>query len=162
KGINVIYNHDPPPGTNGTVGITTNLSTRLQVLTGGSQAIPGFIVTGSGTKKVLVRAIGPSLSQFGLTGLLMTPTMTLMSGQTALASNTGWKTLPQATQNQLIAAGQAPQDDAECAIVMDLPASGSGTPYTVLVSGVGGTTGLGRVDIIDFDPTNIAAKLTNV
>ncbi len=45
---------------------------------------------------------------------------------------------------------------------MDLPASAAGTGYTVLVTGVGGTTGTGRVDIIDFDPTNTAAKLTNV
>ncbi len=65
-------------------------------------------------------------------------------------------------QDQLIAAGQAPQFDAECAILMDLPASAAGTAYTVLVSGVGGTTGTGRVDIIDFDPANTAAKLTNV
>ncbi len=78
QGINFLYHGGPPnPGTPGTVGVVVNLSTRLDVLTGSSLAIPGFVVTGTGTKRVLVRAIGPTLTQFGITGALQAPTMEL-------------------------------------------------------------------------------------
>ena len=70
-----------------------NISTRAQVGTGGNIIIPGFVISGSGTDQLLVRADGPSLTQFGVSGVLAQPSLSVYNGAgTVIASNTGWGT----------------------------------------------------------------------
>ena len=54
-----------------------NISTRLKVLTGNNVLIGGFIINGIANKEVLVRGLGPTLTQFGVTGVLADPTLTI-------------------------------------------------------------------------------------
>src|SRR5438093_7991083 len=81
---------DPDGNTSefsGAIGQLLNVSTRMEVLTGNSALIGGFIVGGSGSKDVLLRALGPTLGNFGVTGFLTDPTMDLFDGSTLIMSN---------------------------------------------------------------------------
>jgi plastocyanin len=132
----------------------TNISTRLRVETGANIGIGGFIIKG-GSKKVLVRALGPSLASFGVTGVLMDPTITLVDvGGNPLGQNDSWKSTQ---QTEIEATGLAPGDDHECGIITTLPAGN----YTVLLSGVGSTSGVGIVEVFDLD-TTMPGRLGNV
>jgi Matrixin len=156
QGENFLYHggNDAP----GTLGTLTNISTRLNVLTGTSVAIPGFIVQGTGMKQVIIRAIGPSLAALGVPGVLQAPSLQLHNATTQLSQNTGWMNNNSADIAAIQAANLAPNFDTECVIVANLP-PGS---YTAPVTGVAGTTGVALVEVYDIDPTNTAAKLTNV
>ena len=108
---------DPSGNTSefsGAIGQLLNVSTRMQVLTGSSVLIGGFIIGGTGTKDVLLRALGPTLHNFGINDFLADPTMDLYSGQTLLKSNDNWKDMQQA---QISATGKAPPNDLEPAIL---------------------------------------------
>ncbi len=131
-----------------------NISTRLRVETGDNVGIGGFVISG-GSKKVLVRALGPSLAGFGVTGALQDPAIRLVgSTQNTLAQNDDWKSDQQA---EIQATGFAPSDDRECGIVITLPAGS----YTALLSGVGNTSGVGIVEVYDLDTTQ-PGRLINV
>ncbi len=132
-----------------------NLSTRMRVLTGDAVGIGGFIITGNVPKRVLIRAIGPSLSRFGLDGFLLDPTVELHgTGMFAIISNDNWKD----TNGPAIAATRiAPINDNESAILATL-APGA---YTAIVAGKNGTTGLGLVEVYDLDP-GAASQLGNI
>ena len=67
-----------------------NASTLAPVGTGAGVLIPGFVVGGTGKLRLLLRAIGPSLAGFGVTGTLANPTVTLYRGQQAVATNDDW------------------------------------------------------------------------
>src|SRR5208282_5636725 len=67
-----------------------NLSARVGVGTGGNILIAGFVVGGTTSKTVLIRASGPALIPFGVTGTLPDPKLQLYSGSTLLQTNTGW------------------------------------------------------------------------
>ena len=136
-------------------GQLLNISTRMEVLTGSSVLIAGFIITGSSNKTVLLRALGPTLSQFGLTGVLADPTLELHDGSGALiTSNDNWKDTRQAA---ISATGLAPPNNLESAILHTL-APGN---YTAVVRGKNNTTGLGLVDAYDIDKS-AATTLTNI
>jgi len=120
-----------------------NISTRALVGTGQSQLIGGFIITG-GPKLVMIRAMGPSLAAFGVSPALANPSLTLYAGSVQLASNDDWKT--NANVAEIIASGIAPTDDLESALLIRLE---PGT-YTTVVSGVGGTTGIGLVEVYEI------------
>lgn len=148
-GTITVKNSDPPASQ------TVNLSTRMHVLTGNAVGIGGFIITGVAPKRVLVRALGPSLSQFGLSTLLADPTITL-NGPAGFAPivNDSWKSSQQAEIN---ATGLAPGNDLEPAIIATLePGS-----YTAVLSGVNGGTGTGILEIYDLDPA-ADSKLANI
>ncbi len=122
-----------------------NIATRLRVDTGDNVLIGGFIVTGSAPKKLMVRGIGPSLAQFGLSGVLADPTLELHAADTSLiASNDNWKETQQA---EIQNTGIAPTNDLESAIVSTLP-PGS---YTTIEKGKNGGTGLGLVEVYELD-----------
>ena len=94
------------------------------------------------TKTILVRAIGPSLSGFGVANALANPTLDLVNGQgTTLDSNDDWGTSPQKTQIQN--SGLAPSDAKESALLHTLPAG----QYTAVVHGANGGTGVGSVEV---------------
>jgi hypothetical protein len=128
-------------------GRIVNLSTRGQVGTGDNVLIPGVVVGGTGTVRLLVRAVGPGLTQFGVSGVLARPTLTVFSGSQMLASNTGWTS--QGLKGDLIAAAERvgaftlADNSADCALILEATA---GT-YTIQVSGVGNTTGEALVEI---------------
>jgi hypothetical protein len=129
-----------------------NIATRLRVQSGENVLIGGFIVTGTGSKKVIIRGIGPSLAQF-FSGTLSDPTLELFQGSTSLATNNDWKE----SQAEVEATGIAPTNDKESAIVRTLP-PGS---YTAVLRGNAGSTGIGVVEVYDLDQTT-SSKLANI
>ena len=147
----------------GTVG---NVSTRLPIGTDDNVLIEGFIVQGpsGSTKKMIVRAIGPSLAAFGITGAVANPTLEIHdANNVTVATNNDWKTtqtggLITGDQVAAINASQvAPGNDLESAIIADL-APGS---YTAVVRGAGNTTGTGVVDAYDLS-SGSQAHLANI
>ena len=124
----------------------TNISTRGRVGTGDNVMIGGFIIGGDTPKTVLVRAIGPSLAALGVPGALADPVLRLFSGQTAIAENDDWQTSPQAAA--IAANGLAPSHPLEAAILITLNPG----PYTAIVSGFGGTIGVGLVEVFEVTP----------
>jgi hypothetical protein len=130
-----------------TGGRAGNISTRGPVMTGDQVLIGGFIVGGSQTKDVVVRAIGPSLTGAGVSNALSDPTVELRDASGNLVdSNNNWGTHPKAAQIQ--AEGLGPTQAAESALQVTL-APGS---YTAIVRGVNGATGIGLVEIYDLSP----------
>ena len=133
-----------------------NISTRSRVLGGDSALVGGFILTGSDSKQVIIRAIGPSLGANGLPGALNDTTLDLYdSNGQLLASNDNWKEPHQA---QIQATGLAPSDPLESAILATLSGSNS---YTAVVRGKNGATGVGLVEIYDIG-LGANAKLGNI
>ncbi len=123
-----------------------NLSTRGRVGTGEDVLIGGFIISGPTPKTVLVRGLGPGLSGFQVQDPLADPTLSLQSGGAEIAQNDDWQAAANAAA--IAATGFAPPDAAESAILITL-APGQ---YTAIVSGVGGTTGTGLVEIYEVEP----------
>jgi hypothetical protein len=122
-----------------------NSATRMRVGTGDNVLIGGFIIRG-GSKKVILRAIGPSLTNVGVPGALADPTLELHDGAGELiTSNDNWVSSPQ--KQAILDSGLAPKDDRESAIVATL-AEGN---YTAVVAGAGGISGVGLVEIYDLD-----------
>ena len=135
-GIGLVELYDLSATEPGELG---NLSVRAQVETGDNVLIDGLILQGGTPKRVLFRALGPSVKVNGTTvpGALMDPTLELHDGNGALLlSNDDWKNAPNMAEIQ--ATGLAPPDDHESAVLMSL------TPgnYTSIVRGKNGTTGI--------------------
>src|SRR5205085_4491804 len=104
------------------------------------------------SKKIIVRALGPTLALFGVPGVLQNPALALYdSSSNLIASNDNWKG---SQQTEIQASGYAPGDDREAAIVQTL-ASGS---YTAIVRGVNATVGVALLEVYDLDPSS--ASLT--
>ena len=121
-----------------------NVSTRGQVGTGNNILIGGLIVGGSTPKPVVVRALGPTLTQFGVTGVLADPNLELRDvNGNLLEANNDWQESPEAAT--ISAEGMAPLNAKESAMAPTL----SPGNYTALVSGVGGTTGTALVEVYD-------------
>jgi hypothetical protein len=109
--------------------------------------IGGFIVSGNTPKKVVIRGMGPFLGNFGITDFLQDPFLELRSSNNALLqSNDNWK---DSQQTEIQNLGLAPGDDREAVIVTTLT---PGT-YTALLTGKGGTTGVGLVEVYDVNPS---------
>jgi hypothetical protein len=124
-----------------------NISARGQVGINDQVLIGGFIVNGSQSKNVIVRAIGPSLANAGISGALADPTLELHdSNGNTLSTNDDWQSSSQASQ--ISASGFAPSDPKESAIIATL-ASGA---YTAIIRGVNNSTGIGMVEVFDLDP----------
>jgi hypothetical protein len=129
-----------------------NISTREKVEMGDNGAmIAGFIVAAPqnqpGTaQRVAIRAIGPSLKNFGISDALLDPTLDIYRGSQLILSNDNWKTNSQANQQILQSNGLAPSNDKEAAVVIDLdPGS-----YSAVVRGKGNTTGVGLVEVYNL------------
>lgn len=122
-----------------------NVSTRGTVGTGTGVMIAGFVV-GGGAKRVVIRALGPTLTNFGVAGALADPQLEVYnSGGTLMASNDNWQGGP--TANQVTGAGLAPGNAAESALGITLePGS-----YTAVVRGAGNTTGVALVEVYEID-----------
>jgi N-acetylneuraminic acid mutarotase len=139
-----------------TASILGNISTRSFVQTGDDVMIGGFIVQGTGAKKVIIRAIGPELGAppYNIPSALANPTLELHNGAGALiASNDNWQTTIIGgiiTTNQvrnIINSGHAPTDPRESATIAELPPGN----YTAIVRGADNTTGVALVEVYDLD-----------
>jgi hypothetical protein len=127
----------------------------MLVQTGDSVGIGGIIITGNiKTKRVIFRAIGPSLTRFGVPNALADPVLELHgpAGFTTII-NDNWRDTQAA---EIIATGLAPTDDLESAIVVTLAPG----PYTAIVRGKNNTTGVALVEAYDLTPAN--GKLGNI
>jgi len=135
---------NPPPSL-------SNLSTRIQVLTGDDVLIGGFIIGGSSNKTVIVRGIGPSLASFGIANPLANPTLRLVrsSDQATIATNDDWGSAANAAD--VTASGFAPSNPLESAILINLPPGA----YTAIVSGVGSGTGVGMFEVFEVDHPDV-------
>jgi arylsulfate sulfotransferase len=151
----IVRGKDPTPGT-GLVELydlspqsnskLANMSTRGSVGTVDSVLISGFIVGDIANATVIVRALGPSLASFGVSGVLSDPTLTIYDANgTAIASNNNWQDDINAID--VHKNGLAPPNALESAIVLHLPAGA----YTAIVSGVNGGTGVGLAEVYDLD-----------
>ena len=150
-GVALVEVYDLSPGASSSLG---NISTRSLVQTGEHVMIGGFIVQGTGPKRVIIRAIGPELTQFGITDALANPRLELHNGGGALiASNDDWQTTIIGgiiTSNQVSDiqnSGHAPTVASESAIIANLQPGN----YTAIVSGVNNTTGVALVEVYDLD-----------
>jgi alpha-tubulin suppressor-like RCC1 family protein len=132
-------------GLNISIPRLVNISSRSSVLTGDNVMIAGFIIGGSVPKTVVVRARGPSLVPLGVANAMANPVLNLYSGQTNIGSNDDWQDAANAAA--LTASGFAPSNDLESAILVTLDPG----PYTAIVSGAGGTTGTGIVEVFEVD-----------
>jgi hypothetical protein len=132
-----------------------NVSTRLRVQTGDNAGIAGFIITGTVPKNVLLRGIGPSLTAFGITGALANPTLDLRRADgSRIRANDNWRDMQ---EEEIEATGIPPQDNLEAAIIETLdPGS-----YTVILRGMGMTTGVGLVEVYDLNQ-GANSKLANL
>jgi hypothetical protein len=151
----------PSPTPTATPARSLNISTRARVQDGDNVMIGGFIITGQGPKTVLVRALGPSLQRFGLTGCLADPTLELYGQDgSLLGSNDNWRDDP--GQALLIeATGIPPSDDHEAAILEEvlLP----GPSYTAVVRGKANGTGLSLVEVYDVqEQSSSVSELANI
>lgn len=145
KGFDLIV---PPPHQ------LLNISTRMRVLTGDRALIGGFIVTGTESKKVIIRGMGPSLSGVGVPDTLQDPVLELHPANGATITNDNWKDTQRA---EIEASGIPPGDDREAAIVATLPPGN----HTAILTGKGGSIGGGLVEVYDLSqPAN--AKLANI
>ncbi|HZZ19384.1 MAG TPA: matrixin family metalloprotease [Opitutaceae bacterium] len=145
-----------------------NVSSRAPVGTGQNVLIPGFVINGPAgtTKQVLIRASGPALTQFGVTGVLANPVLSLADGSgNTIANNTGWSTSSNATQIAAAAktagAFAFPANSPDSAILISL----SPGAYTFNISGANGGTGVALAELYELntqDPNlmiNISARI---
>ena len=125
-----------------------NISTRGFVLTGDSVMIGGFTLGGNqNPTRIVVRALGPSLSASGLTNLMADPTLELRNANgTILITNDNWTDDP-VSAAQLFANGLAPQNGNEAAIFTALAQPGQ---FTAIVAGKNGGTGIALVEIYNL------------
>ncbi len=147
-------------GSNGSSRLI-NISTRAVVGTGGNILIPGFVIGGSGAETLLIRADGPSLTQFGVGGALAVPSLSVFdSSGTVIATNTGWTTNTNPAQISSVAsqvgAFAFAAGSADCALIANLPAGA----YTVQVSGVNNTSGVALAEV--YEVSSSGTRLINI
>ena len=126
-----------------------NISTRAYVGTGSDILIPGFVISGTGSERLLVRGDGPALGAFGVPDVLAQTSIALFSGAQEMARNTGWSTDPDApeilAQAAAVGAFALAADSADSALVTSLAAG----PYTLQVTGVDGGEGEALAEVYE-------------
>ena len=154
-------------------------STRASVMTGDQQMIGGFVIEGSQPTAVLIRGRGPSMGDkpFFVPGTLSNPQLQLFSGSNPIAQNDNWQDSPQCDSQfacggaaQIQATGLDPCQPnpgqtaapAGCAFESAILVILSPGPYTAVLSGVNGGTGVGLVEVFEVDGSSNASKLVNV
>lgn len=131
-----------------------NISSRVQV-TPSANLIAGFVVNGSGTKYLLIRAVGPGLSAFGVSGVLPRPKIQLFSGSTQLRTNSNWTVdeLGNSQKDSIAQVGSKVgafalnQSNADAALLVALPAGA----YSAVVSDVNNTSGVALIEVYEVN-----------
>jgi hypothetical protein len=143
-----------------------NMSTRVRVGTQDDVMIGGFIIEGTDRKTLLLRARGPSLADFGVSGTLPDPVLQLYSGQTVIARNDDWQTvdplcstggLPCGLMNQIQSIGLDPCQPYQsggaaptgCSRESAMLVTLNPGPYTMIVSGSGGSAGVALLELFE-------------
>ncbi len=137
-----------------------NISVRASVAAGQS-IIPGFYVAGLGTKRVIVRAVGPGLNQFNVGGTMADPKLELFRGSTKIAENDNWDGAA-ATTNAFAGVGAfgLATGSRDAVLIANVAA---GESYTAVVSGVGTSSGVVLIEVYDADAVATStSRLTNV
>ncbi len=140
-----------------------NISTRANVGTGNNVAIAGFVISGTDSKPVLIRAIGPTLSLFGIGSPLSNPKLELFNGaNVSIANNTAWSTAPNtaaivaaSSQAGAFALGATTADS----VIFTTLAPGN---YTAVVSSANGGTGVALIEVYDLSAPAAGQKLFNI
>lgn len=140
-----------PASSDGAVKLV-NISTRGEVGIGDKVLIGGFVVSGSGPQKVLVRAVGPTLGDFGVSGTLADPVVTVKkSDGTEVGTNDNWganaNSADIVTVSQTVGAFPLVAASTDAALLMTLDPGG----YTVTVSGAGQTTGVALIEVYSYE-----------
>jgi hypothetical protein len=132
-----------------------NVSTRLRIDAGDNAGIGGFIITGNDPKKVMIRAIGPSLGKAGVVGALADPALQVFdaSGR-QLGENDNWN----ASRTETLLSGLAPTDEHESALVLSLNPGA----YTAVVRGVTANAGVAVVEVYDLGASQNSSRLANL
>jgi len=128
----------------------TNLSARVGVGTGANVVFAGFVIGGSTARTVLIRATGPTLATFGLTGVLPDPKLTLtnvgVTPNVVLATNTGWQGDPLiGAAAGSVGAFSWGDTSADSALLVTLPPGN----YTAGVAGASGDSGVALVEVYE-------------
>ena len=168
-----VSNIQTPQGTLTYAGTTTlidsdpaklvNVSTRLRVGSGDNVGIVGFVIAGSQPQRVVIRALGPSLTAAGVAGVLSNPALVVRDAAGALvAQNDDWQTqiagAPASRVVDIASTSFAPSNPREAAVALALLPGA----YTAIISGVGGETGVALVEVYDLDPANSTSRAVNV
>jgi hypothetical protein len=123
-----------------------NLSTRGKVATQDRVMIGGFIINGDQPTRIILRAIGPSLTQLGIPDALIDPTLELHNGDGSLIlQNDNWRS---DQEQQILDSALAPSNDRESAIIATLVPG----PYSAIVRGAGNSTGMALFEIYKLTP----------
>jgi hypothetical protein len=134
-----------------------NLSTRMRVQTGENVGIGGFIITGSAPKHVLVRAIGPSLTQSGVPDAMADPVVELHGpGAFVTLANDNWRD-DSVQEAAIIATGIPPTNDLESAIDTTLNPGA----YSAIIKGKNNSSGVALVEVYDLSEA-VPAKMANM
>lgn len=150
---------------NSQASVLRNLSIRSNISSSQPSVTAGFVIRGTGTKRVLIRATGPALIPFGISShdALANPKLEVFAGSTLLAQNDNW-----GGSSQVTAVGAAVgafaltnASSTDAAVVLDLPATAGGANYSAKVTSADGSTGVTLLEVYDADsaPTS---KLVNV
>lgn len=151
EGLTLLEVYDAEDPAAGNAGRLSNLSVRAHVGSGSGVLIPGVVVGGGSPRRLLIRAVGPTLAAapFNLTGTLAAPEVTVFHGTVAFASNAGWFTSPDAGEVRAVggSVGAFPLQDGarDSALLVTVPEGA----YTIQVAGVGGATGLALVEVYE-------------
>ena len=142
----------------------SNLSSRTTAGSGDQVAIAGFVIAGTESKTVLVRAVGPALRGFGVTTALGAPRLDLMRNGTAapLATNTGWGTAGNSAElaNAAVRSGAFPLAAGSAdSVILTTLAPGN---YFALVSASDGRAGVSLVEVYDLSGDSAAQRLVNL
>lgn len=137
-----------------------NISTRSYVGTGGNIMIAGFVIGGSQPKQVLIRASGPTLSQFGVGGVLDDPVLILHAGQTEIARNDDWSSDADRIEGaaRMVNAFAWPRGSKDAALLVTLNPGA----YTAHVTGKNNTTGVALIEVFEADQVTTDARLINI
>ncbi len=141
-----VYDATPAGSYAPTTPRLVNISARVQVGTGGNILIAGFVIGGSTSRTVLIRASGPALIPFGVTGTLPDPKLELYTGSTLLGTNNGWGGNPEiinAAAN--VGAFSWNPTSSDSAILATLPPGG----YTAQISGASNDTGIALIEVYE-------------
>lgn len=146
-----------PPGAPGRL---VNLSARGNV-TSAEPLIGGFVIGGTGSRLLLVRAIGPALTNLGVTGALSNPRLRLFREETVVAENDDWQSSADATQIAAVGASVGAfalgAGSRDAAVLVTLP-PGAYTAHALTANGVGGEA---LVELYDASPDS-AGRLVNL
>jgi hypothetical protein len=138
-----------PAGSNASTGRLVNTAVRAQVGSGANVLIPGLVVSEGAAKTVLIRAVGPGLTSFGVSGALAEPVIALFAGTERFMTNAGWNSAGNAGEIRATAARVGAfalaENSRDSAILVSL----SPGAYTVQVSGANDTNGVALVEVYE-------------